>query len=155
MAKVLIATEKPFAQAAVAGIRTEIENSGNELLLLEKYTEKEQLLAAVGFVQLPGNDAGGIAPGGGDPGGVLHGDRHNTADNTVFLGLLDGHVTQPLFHELLNVEVDGGGAAEYLRISRPTHSLVSLRAVRGNVNEIAFLTPDYISVKLIDFFISA
>ena len=50
MAKVLIATEKPFAQAAVAGIRTEIENSGNELLLLEKYTEKSQLLEAVADV---------------------------------------------------------------------------------------------------------
>ena len=50
MAKVLIATEKPFAQAAVAAIRTEIENSGNELLLLEKYTEKSQLLEAVADV---------------------------------------------------------------------------------------------------------
>lgn len=50
MAKVLIATEKPFAPAAVAGIKTEIENAGNELHLLEKYTEKAQLLEAVADV---------------------------------------------------------------------------------------------------------
>lgn len=45
--KVLIATEKPFAAAAVEGIRKEIECAGHELALLEKYTEKAQLLDAV------------------------------------------------------------------------------------------------------------
>ena len=45
--KVLIATEKPFAAAAVEGIRKEVEGAGHELALLEKYTEKAQLLDAV------------------------------------------------------------------------------------------------------------
>ena len=45
--KVLVATEKPFASAAVEGIRKEVEAAGNELVLLEKYTEKAQLLDAV------------------------------------------------------------------------------------------------------------
>ena len=45
--KVLVATEKPFAAAAVEGIRKEIEGAGHELVLLEKYTEKAQLLDAV------------------------------------------------------------------------------------------------------------
>ena len=45
--KVLVATEKPFAAAAVNGIKAEIEAAGNELVLLEKYTEKAQFLAAV------------------------------------------------------------------------------------------------------------
>ena len=45
--KVLIATEKPFAKVAVDGIRQEIEAAGYELALLEKYTEKTQLLDAV------------------------------------------------------------------------------------------------------------
>ena len=45
--KVLVATEKPFAKAAVDGIKAEIEGAGNELVLLEKYTEKQQLLDAV------------------------------------------------------------------------------------------------------------
>lgn len=47
MAKILVATEKPFAAAAVNGIRQEVEAAGNELVLLEKYTEKAQLLDAV------------------------------------------------------------------------------------------------------------
>ncbi len=45
--KVLIATDKPFAKVAVDGIRAEIEAAGFELALLEKYTEKQQLLDAV------------------------------------------------------------------------------------------------------------
>lgn len=45
--KVLVATEKPFAAAAVEGIKKEIEGAGDELVLLEKYTEKAQLLDAV------------------------------------------------------------------------------------------------------------
>lgn len=50
MAKVLIATEKPFAATAVSGIKEVIEGAGFELVLLEKYTEKAQLLAAVADV---------------------------------------------------------------------------------------------------------
>lgn len=45
--KVLIATEKPFAAAAVTGIKEVIEAAGYEVVLLEKYTEKAQLLDAV------------------------------------------------------------------------------------------------------------
>ena len=47
MAKILVATEKPFAAIAVNGIREVIEGAGMELVLLEKYTEKGQLLEAV------------------------------------------------------------------------------------------------------------
>ena len=45
--KVLVATEKPFAAVAIQGIRKVVEEAGMELALLEKYTEKAQLLAAV------------------------------------------------------------------------------------------------------------
>ena len=45
--KVLVATEKPFAAVAVDGIREVVEKAGYELVLLEKYTDKEQLLDAV------------------------------------------------------------------------------------------------------------
>lgn len=47
MAKVLVATDKPFAAVAVEGIREVVEGAGLELALLEKYTEKSQLLDAV------------------------------------------------------------------------------------------------------------
>ena len=48
--KVLIATEKPFAAVAVKGIKEVLTDAGYELALLEKYTEREALLAAVADV---------------------------------------------------------------------------------------------------------
>lgn len=45
--KVLVATEKPFAAAAVEGIKEVITANGHETVLLEKYTETKQLLDAV------------------------------------------------------------------------------------------------------------
>jgi D-3-phosphoglycerate dehydrogenase len=48
--KVLLATEKPFAAAAVSGIQKILEDGGHELVRLEKYTEKSQLLEAVADV---------------------------------------------------------------------------------------------------------
>lgn len=45
--KVLIATQKPFAAAAVKGIREILENAGNEVVLLEKYPGEDELVAAV------------------------------------------------------------------------------------------------------------
>ena len=48
--KVLVATEKPFAKEAVEGIRQIVEEAGYELCLLEKYTDKAQLLEAVAEV---------------------------------------------------------------------------------------------------------
>ena len=47
MSKILVATEKPFAAVAVKGIREVVEGASMELALLEKYTEKTQLLDAV------------------------------------------------------------------------------------------------------------
>ena len=49
--KVLVATEKPFSAAAVNGIKAEVEGAGHQLVLLEKYTEKQQLLDAVADVE--------------------------------------------------------------------------------------------------------
>lgn len=51
MAKVLIATEKPFAKKAVDGIKAIFDKEGIEVVLLEKYTEKAQLLEAVADVE--------------------------------------------------------------------------------------------------------
>lgn len=47
MKKILIATEKPFAAVAVKGIKEVASAAGYELSLLEKYTSKAELLAAV------------------------------------------------------------------------------------------------------------
>ena len=45
--KVLIATVKPFAPAAVQGIKKELEGAGHEVVLLEKYADNAELLNAV------------------------------------------------------------------------------------------------------------
>ena len=45
--KILVATEKPFAKEAVDGIRKITEGANYELVLLEKYTDKADLLAAI------------------------------------------------------------------------------------------------------------
>ena len=50
MKKVLVATEKPFAPVAIKGIREVTDAAGYELVLLEKYTSKQELLAAVADV---------------------------------------------------------------------------------------------------------
>lgn len=49
--KVLIATEKPFAKAAVDGISKIIKEAGFDAVLLERYTDKAQLLDAVKDVE--------------------------------------------------------------------------------------------------------
>jgi len=45
--KILVATEKPFAATAVNGIKNEAQAAGHEVVMLEKYTDKQQLLDAV------------------------------------------------------------------------------------------------------------
>ncbi len=44
--KVLIATQKPFAAAAVKGISEILEGAGHEVVLLEKYQEQSDLVSA-------------------------------------------------------------------------------------------------------------
>lgn len=48
--KVLIATEKPFAPVAVEGMKKVFEEGGLEVVMLEKYTDKADLLKAVADV---------------------------------------------------------------------------------------------------------
>jgi D-3-phosphoglycerate dehydrogenase len=47
MIKVLLATEKPFASVAVKGIKKILEDAGFELVMLEKYTDHNDLIKAV------------------------------------------------------------------------------------------------------------
>ncbi|TVQ86859.1 MAG: 3-phosphoglycerate dehydrogenase [Bacteroidetes bacterium] len=47
MKKILIATEKPFAAAAVQGIKKVFDEAGYDVVLLEKYAETSEFLKAV------------------------------------------------------------------------------------------------------------
>lgn len=51
MAKILIATEKPFSAVAVDGIKAVADEAGFDLVKLEKYADKAQLLEAVADVE--------------------------------------------------------------------------------------------------------
>lgn len=46
MKKILVATEKPFAKAAVEGIKKIVEGAGFEMALLENYVQKNEFLTA-------------------------------------------------------------------------------------------------------------
>lgn len=48
--KILVATNKPFDKEAVKGIKDICEKNGHEVILLEKYTDKKELLDAVASV---------------------------------------------------------------------------------------------------------
>ena len=50
MTKVLLATDKPFASVAVQGIQKICDEAGFELVKLESYTKKEELLQAVSVI---------------------------------------------------------------------------------------------------------
>jgi D-3-phosphoglycerate dehydrogenase len=47
MKKIMVATEKPFAKAAVESIKKIVEDAGFEFMLFEKYTSQEELIKAV------------------------------------------------------------------------------------------------------------
>ena len=49
--KILLATEKPFAAEAVNGIKKIATEAGHEVVILEKYTDRQQLLDAVADVE--------------------------------------------------------------------------------------------------------
>ena len=49
--KVLLATQKPFSAAAVAGIEDILTKAGHSLVKLEKYADQSELVAAVADVQ--------------------------------------------------------------------------------------------------------
>ena len=49
--RILLATEKPFAAEAVNGIKKIATEAGHEVVMLEKYTDKQQLLDAVKDVE--------------------------------------------------------------------------------------------------------
>ena len=46
MKKILVATEKPFAKAAVEGIKRIIDEAGFEMALIENYSQKSEFLQA-------------------------------------------------------------------------------------------------------------
>lgn len=51
--------------------------------------------------------------------------------------------------------IDAGCPAKHLRISRPSQTLIPLRAIGGHIHKIASLPPENIGIQPVDLFISA
>ena len=99
----------------------------------------------------------GVAPHGGriDRGDVLrHADvlqdiRHHVRNDAALVLLLGRHVAKPVPEEVLDVEEVGTGRREDGDVARPPQSLVALRAVRGQVDEVAERAVDDVLVESI------
>lgn len=110
MAKVLIATEKPFSRVAVDGIKAVTDAAGYELALLEKYTEKAQLLAAVA-------DADAL---------IIRSDK---VDNEVFEAA-----------KQLKIVVRAGAGYDNIDLAAATaHGVVAMNTPGQNANSVAEL----------------
>ena len=110
MAKVLIATEKPFSRVAVDGIKAVTDTAGYELALLEKYTEKAQLLAAVA-------DADAV---------IIRSDK---VDNEVFDAA-----------KQLKIVVRAGAGYDNIDLAAATaHGVVAMNTPGQNANSVAEL----------------
>ncbi len=93
----------------------------------------------VKLVQRPGDDAGGVPPGGG---AVPLAEGGNHVGHGPAVGpLFQGQVVEVLGVKGIAVPLIAGGGGEHLGVPRPAHALVPLGAVSGHVDEIPLLPP--------------
>src|ERR1700730_734758 len=112
----------------------------------------EDTLVTIAQVHIPGNDHGDITPGSGAAGRFSWTAQHVRHDkwNAAVLKLIEGHVFQPLRKERGHVHVEGRSARKDLSVAGPAKTLVTLRAIRRDVEKVALLPPKYVVLKLID-----
>ena len=105
----------------------------------------QQSLVPIVKVQLPGNDAGCIPPGG-DAVQLVLAHRHHAGNTAVQQLLLAAEILHEFAEEACCILMIAGRVAEDLNIPCPTHALVPLGAVGGNVQEVALQAP--LAVKI-------
>jgi len=76
-------------------------------------------------------------------------DIRNNMGNTAFLCLVCLHITEPFSVEGIGIFKETCRTAEDLCITGPSKTLISLRAVCGNIHKIALQSPENIMCKLI------
>ena len=83
--------------------------------------------------------------------GVLERVGHDVGDVVVGVVLgLGGDVEEPFVEEVGDVELVGGGGGVGGDVAGPAEPFVALRAVGGDVEEVAFLAPDGVGDELVD-----
>ena len=110
----------------------------------------QDLGVAVGLVDRPRNESGGIGPSG-PPESSLATKHHigNHTGHTEHVILIEGKILQPARPELLRVEEGAGRRRKRLGVAGPSQPLVSLRAVGWYRDEVAPLRPDHVLVQLV------
>ena len=105
-------------------------------------------LIAIGHIVLPRDNGSGIGPANT----TCTYQAIEIGDNighTTILGLIQRQILEPLTEEVLHVAVERCRAEEHLRITRPSQTLISLRAVGRHIQEVTRQTPLYITLELV------
>jgi hypothetical protein len=76
---------------------------------------------------------------------IWHDMRHTAAWQ-----LVRAQIAQPFGEEAGGVHIEASGTDKDLGVAGPTQALVTLRAVGGHVDKVAFLTPNDIVLQLVD-----
>ena len=118
----------------------------------------EDFAVAVTEINRPGTDDGSVGPGGTAVAAFVAGFPVGGGDDAgdAAVGLLGvAHILHPFVEEAADIHVEGGGAAEDLGVAGPAEALVALGAIGGHLEEIAFLAPDDVVLKLIERLVRA
>ena len=112
----------------------------------------ENSSVAVREIHRPGNDDRGVGPAcrAREACRVAAQWIRNHPGYTAATVLIGRHICQPLREETGDVHVERGSPREHLGISRPSETLVALRAVSRHVEKIAALTPDDVAQQLVE-----
>ena len=113
------------------------------------YWRCEDAHVAVALVQHPRHHDRGVTPHGGRPGLAEH-VGHDERDDAVGIVLLDGEVGEPRREEAVDVEQEARRRGEHLDVAGPAQAFVTLRAVGGQVEEVAPHAPHDVLVQAVD-----
>ncbi len=111
----------------------------------------ENCRIAVGLVNRPGHDGGGICPPGPPKTGLALDDHiGNDGGRPQVVVLVEAQVRQPTQPERLGIEEGASGGREGLGVSCPTESLIPLRAIGRQGDEIVPLRPHHVLMEAIE-----
>ena len=94
-------------------------------------------------IDLPGDDGRCVGPAAAR---VLATVVRHDERNAAILELVLSRALQPTCPEGMNIRIEDGSWREDLRIARPAHPLIALRAVRRDVEEVAVEAPGDIAL---------
>ena len=106
----------------------------------------QNLPVTVHLIDHPWHDHSHITPCRGT---VLSQNIGHYVRHTFFQGGLRGHITHPLSEKQCRIPVKCRRPRKDLRIPCPAKTLVTLRAVRGNIKKISPLPPRDIALELV------